>query len=109
MTSYKNGQVIDKTATNNPQNYMRAGTPTKTFLLPKGSVNTPHGTSVKSSSGGVPNSQNKTQSSVRNMTATTNGKSGKVPKKINIGNSDGGPQYIDPPEEFQFVSNKKSR
>ena len=113
VTSYKNGQMVDKAAMSNSQNYIRSGTQTKTFLLPKGgSLNAPHGMNVKLNPAGIPHSQNKTLASVglvTNMKATTNGKSGKVPKKLSVGGGDGGPQYIDPPEEFQFVSNKKSR
>ena len=99
--------MVDKAATNTSHNYIRTGTQTKTFLLPKVNSNAPQGANLKNSPGGVPISQNK--KSVGHMTATTNGKSSKGPKKITLGGGDSGPQYIDPPEEFQFVSNKKSR
>ena len=87
VTTYNNGQLVtEKPALNN---YSASGQPQKPYLLPKPTTaakgNTPAGLVVTKVG--------------RNK--TPNSKSKKDPR--------GSPQYIDPPEEFQFLSNKKSR
>ena len=108
VTSYINGQLHLERAMNSVPNYGVPGTPTKPYLLPKPAPPPPTkgspegGILVNSVATPVPNKV------VVSSKAVVNSKSSQVIKSVGS-KTHANPQFIDPPEEFQFLSNKRSR
>ena len=114
VTSYINGQLHLERAMNSVPNYagVPPGAATKPYLLPKPAPppapvvkgNTESGPTVNSVAAPVPN---------RVIVGPTskpvvNSKPSQVIKSVGS-KTQVNPQFIDPPEEFQFLSNKRSR
>lgn len=106
VTSYINGQLHMERSMNSVPNYTVPGATNKPYLLPKPPVppiKTESGVAVNSVGNTVPNKVVVGQ----NSKPAVNNKSSQNVKHV-ISKSIH-PQFIDPPEEFQFLSSKRSR
>ena len=114
VTSYINGQLHLERAMNSVPNYagVPPGAATKPYLLPKPAPppapvvkgNTESGPTVNSVAAPVPNRVIVGP----NSKPVVNSKPSQVIKSVGS-KTQVNPQFIDPPEEFQFLSNKRSR
>lgn len=106
VTSYINGQLHVERPVNNMPNYAVSGPGNKPHLLPKPpptQIKTEGGVTVNSVGNPVPNKVAVGQ----NSKPVVNNKSSQPVKHVVTKGVH--PQFIDPPEEFQFLSSKRSR
>lgn len=106
VTSYINGQLHMERSMNSVPNYTVPGATNKPYLLPKPPVppiKTESGVAVNSVGNTVPNKVVVGQ----NSKPAVNNKSSQNVKHVMSKSIH--PQFIDPPEEFQFLSSKRSR
>lgn len=106
VTSYINGQLHMERSMNSVPNYTVPGATNKPYLLPKPPVppiKTESGVTVNSVANTVPNKVVVGQ----NSKPAVNNKSSQNVKHVMSKSIH--PQFIDPPEEFQFLSSKRSR
>ena len=110
VTSYINGQLHVERGMNNLPNYAPPGAANKPYLLPK-----PTAPVKGNPEGGVIANSVATPEPNRvvvgeNAKPVENSKPSQVIKSVSSkGHHHLNPQFIDPPEEFQFRSNKRSR
>lgn len=109
VTSYINGQLHLERGMNNLPNYSPSGAANKPYLLPKPTApvkgNPEGGVIVNSVATPVPNRVVVGE----NAKPVENSKPSPVIKSVSSKGHHLNPQFIDPPEEFQFRSNKRSR
>ena len=106
VTSYINGQLHMERSMNSMPNYTVPGATNKPYLLPKPPappIKTESGVAVNSVGDTVPNKVVVGQ----NSKPVVNNKSSQNVKHVMSKSMH--PQFIDPPEEFQFLSSKRSR
>ena len=105
VTSYINGQLHLERPMNSVPNYGAPGAASKPYLLPKP---TPPPAKANPEGGVIVNSVPNRVAVSQDTKPVVNSKPSPVIKSV-VSKTHVNPQFIDPPEEFQFLSTKRSR